>query len=117
MSLEDLGYNIIRTFLDNQEELYGFELGRVTAEHKERYTVKTENGETEAEVIGNLRFTAKSREDFPAVGDWVTLISYEPDFAIINKVLPRYSIIKRQAVGRYGEIQIIGTNIDYALKT
>ena len=62
-----------------------------------------------------MRFTATGREDFPAVGDWVTLLSYDPDFAIINEILPRFSIIKRQAVGQYCEIQIIGTNIDCAL--
>ena len=58
---------------------------------------------------------AKSREDFPAVGDWVTLTVYDSNFSIIHKVLPRFSIISRQAVGQFGEIQIIATNIDYAL--
>jgi len=61
-----------------------------------------------------MRFTAKSREDFPAAGDWVALTTYESGFAIIHKILPRFSIIKRQAVGQFGEIQIIATNIDYA---
>ena len=28
--------------------------------------------------------------------------------------MPRFSIIKRQAVGQFGEIQVIATNIDYA---
>jgi ribosome biogenesis GTPase len=61
-----------------------------------------------------MRFTAKNREDFPAVGDWVALTTYEHDFAIIHKILPRFSTIKRQAVGQFGEIQVIATNIDYA---
>jgi ribosome biogenesis GTPase len=61
-----------------------------------------------------MRFTAKSREDFPAVGDWVALKIYDQDFSIIHKILPRFSIIKRQAVGQFGEIQIIATNIDFA---
>jgi len=91
-----------------------FDVGRVIAEHKERYIVKTTEGEFESEITGNLRFTAKSRLDFPAVGDWVVLLTYEPDFAIIHQILPRFSIIKRQAVGQFGEIQVIATNIDYA---
>ncbi|MCG8309920.1 MAG: ribosome small subunit-dependent GTPase A, partial [Cytophagales bacterium] len=33
---------------------------------------------------------------------------------VINEVLPRFSIIRRQAVGQFGQVQIIGTNIDYA---
>ena len=90
-------------------------MGRVISEHKERYIVKTVNGESEAEITGNLRFSAKSREDFPAVGDWVALTMHDSDFSIIHGILPRFSVISRQAVGRFGEIQIIATNIDYAL--
>jgi ribosome biogenesis GTPase len=76
--------------------------------------VWTEKGELEAEITGNMRFTAKSREDFPAVGDWVALIVYDGDLAIIHQVFPRYSSIKRQAIGQFGEVQIIATNIDFA---
>ena len=76
--------------------------------------MRTDKGEFEAEITGNIRFTAKGREDFPAVGDWVALTTYDSDFAIIHKIFPRFSIIKRQAVGQFGEIQIIATNIDYA---
>ncbi|MBK8882780.1 MAG: ribosome small subunit-dependent GTPase A [Bacteroidales bacterium] len=114
MRLEDLGYNFNFEKFRKDNDLIDFETGRVIAEHKERYIVKTTKGEFEAEITGNLRFTAKSRADFPAVGDWVCLTTYESDFAIIHRIFPRFSIIKRQAVGQYGEIQIIATNIDYA---
>ena len=79
-----------------------------------KFTVRTANSEIEAEITGNLRFTSGSREDFPAVGDWVALLTYDSDFAIIHKILPRFSIIKRQAVAKFGEVQLIATNIDYA---
>ncbi|MBP7497976.1 MAG: ribosome small subunit-dependent GTPase A [Bacteroidales bacterium] len=114
MKLEDLGYNNDLELCRIEQGLEGFEIGRVITEHKERYIVKTTEDEFEAEITGNLRFTANSREDFPAVGDWVALTTYEEAFAIIHKILPRFSIIKRQAVGQFGEIQIIATNIDYA---
>jgi len=114
MNLSDLGYNAKMEKARQETEPGEFELGRITAEHKERYSVRTEKGEFDAEITGNLRFCAKGREDFPAVGDWVALTVYEPDLAIIHKILPRYSVIKRQAVGQYGEIQIIAANIDYA---
>jgi ribosome biogenesis GTPase / thiamine phosphate phosphatase len=114
MRLEDLGYNKNLEKLRIDNNLNSFEIGRVIAEHKERYIIKTENGEYEAEITGKLRFTAKNREDFPAVGDWVSLTTYDSDFAIIHEILPRFSIIKRKAVGQFGEIQIIATNIDYA---
>jgi ribosome biogenesis GTPase len=114
MKLEELGYNKNLEKAWMEQNLDGFVKGRVIAEHKERYIVRTTEGEFEAEITGNLRFTANSREDFPAVGDWVALTSYESDFAIIHQILPRFSVIKRQAVGQSGEIQIIATNIDYA---
>ncbi len=75
------------------------------AEHKERYTVVTEKGEYDAEITGNLRFSARSREDFPAVGDWVALTIYDPDFSVIHAIIPRFSILSRQAVGQFGEVQ------------
>jgi ribosome biogenesis GTPase / thiamine phosphate phosphatase len=115
MELKDLGYNDILEKFRIENNLKEFEIGRVVSEHKERYVVKTEKGEFEAEITGNLRFSAKGREDFPAVGDWVALTIYDSDFSIIHKILPRLSIISRQAVGQFGEIQIIATNIDYAL--
>jgi len=115
MKLEDLGYNDNLEKFRVENNLENFQIGRVIAEHKERYIVRVLNGEFEAEITGNMRFTANSREDFPAVGDWVALATYDPDFAIIHKIFPRFSTIKRQAVGQFGEIQIIATNIDYAL--
>jgi ribosome biogenesis GTPase len=114
MKLEDFGYNDKLQELRVENNLSDFEIGRVIAEHKERYIVKTEQGEFDAEITGNLRFSSKSREDFPAVGDWVVLTIHDSDFAIIHSILPRHSVISRQAVGKFGEIQIIATNIDYA---
>ncbi|MCC6411262.1 MAG: ribosome small subunit-dependent GTPase A [Saprospiraceae bacterium] len=114
MNLEDLGFNHKLEQFRTENNLETFETGRVIAEHKERYIVKTTNGEFEAEITGNLRFCAKNREDFPAVGDWVAMTTYDANFAVIHKIYPRFSILKRQAVGQFGEIQIIATNIDCA---
>ena len=115
MTLEDFGYNNRIESLKAESGITGFEIGRVIAEHKERYTVIAESGESEAEITGNLRYSASGREDFPAVGDWVALTTFDSDFSIIHKILPRSSVISRQAVGRPGEIQVIAANIDYAL--
>jgi len=114
MNLSDLGYTEELEEFRRCNQFTGFEPGRVIAEHKERYIVSTSEGETEAEITGNIRFTAKNREDFPAVGDWVFLISYDPGLAIIHKIFPRVSVIKRQSVSQFGEVQIIAANVDYA---
>lgn len=115
MTLEDLGYNDQLEKLRNENSLKEFDIGRVVSEHKERYVVKNDKGEFEAEITGHLRFSSKSREDFPAVGDWVAITIHDADFCIIHSILPRSSAISRQDVGKFGEIQIIATNIDYAL--
>jgi ribosome biogenesis GTPase len=115
MTTEDLGFNEQIKNAVNELELNDFVIGRVVLEHKERYIVKTEQGEFEAEITGNMRFAAVSREDFPVVGDWVALAVYDSGPAIIHKIFPRFSMIKRQAAGQSGELQIIAANIDYAL--
>ena len=115
MKLIDFGFNDELEKLRNQADYRDFEVGRITSEHKERYTVFSEKGEFEAEITGNLRFSASGREDFPAVGDWVALTILDSDFAIIHKIFPRNSVISRQAVGQSVEIQIIAANIDFAL--
>lgn len=114
MTIEDLGYNRKYEKYIAENKLENFSIGRVIAEHKERYIVISYDGECEAEITGYMRFSARSREDFPTVGDWVAINVYEHGFAIIHKILPRFSVIKRQAVSRTGEIQVIAANIDYA---
>ena len=114
MTLKDLGLTDDITAYLNNNNLSGFSVGRVTQEHRERYIVSTGVNEYDAEITGNLRFSAKSRRDFPAAGDWVTMTIYEPDLAIIHSVVPRKSVLERQAVGKTGEIQIISANIDVA---
>ena len=113
-SLSQLGLSSSLRDYINTQNLDGFEIGRVIAEYKERYIVKTSSAELDAEITGNMRFTAQSREDFPAVGDWVTAQVYDEHLAIIHKILPRFSIIKRQAAGNEGEVQLIATNVDVA---
>jgi ribosome biogenesis GTPase len=114
MNLLDLGLNNELTTYLRDNQLSNFSIGRVTQEHRERFVVSDGENEYEAEITGNLRFSANSRADFPAVGDWVTMTIYDSDQAIIQKILPRKSVLERQAVGKFGEIQIISTNIDVA---
>lgn len=114
MNLNDLGYHSNLDKYIEGNNIGSLIIGRVVSEHKERYMVKTPNADYEAEILGNLRFTAQSRTDFPAVGDWVAMAEYDKNKALIHHVLPRKTIIERQAVGKKGEKQIIATNIDCA---
>ena len=115
MTLQDLGYTEEHQKHRSENNLDSFDVGRVISEHKERYVVKTATQEYDSELIGNLRFTAESRSDFPAVGDWVAFSEYDEGKALIHAIYPRKSSIERQAVGKTGQVQIIATNIDFGL--
>lgn len=114
MKLEDIGYNEELKNHRKNQNLESFDVGRVISEHKERYIVKTAQKEYDAEIIGNLRYSAHQRSDLPAVGDWVAISEYDEEKVLIHALFPRKTIIERQAVGKYGKKQIIATNIDYA---
>lgn len=115
MTRKELGYTDDLDQYSKENNLEGFQPGRVISEHRERYVVLTDTGEYEAELMGNLRFAAESRYDFPAVGDWVAISAYDVDKALIHAIYPRHSLIERQAVGKVSQKQIIATNIDWGL--
>lgn len=117
MELEDLGYNSFFETSRRQMELDEFPVARVVAEYKEAYKVRNAKGEYLAKVTGKRMFTAGSREDFPAVGDWVAITELDSGKGVIEAVLPRRTIIQRASGGSKGErgaIKIIATNIDTA---
>ena len=90
----------------------GFVPARVAEEHRDRYAVFCTEGERAAEVTGRLRYTAASRQDFPAVGDWVALQLNGDSTAVIHAVLPRRSLLLRKAAGMLTEAQVIAANLD-----
>ena len=93
MKLEDLGYNEKFEQFRQENGLEDFEPARVIAEHRETYIVKTPSGEFEAEITGNLRYSAEGREYFPAVGDWVAVSVFDGGTAVIHQIFPRQSVI------------------------
>jgi len=113
-NMKYLGFTGRFSELIKHDDYAGYDLARVIVEHKERYTVQSDSGIYIAEITGNLRYTAKSRLDFPAVGDWVKITMMDAENAIILSIFPRFSMLERQAIGKFGEIQVIASNIDYA---
>jgi ribosome biogenesis GTPase / thiamine phosphate phosphatase len=86
---------------------------RVSLEHTHIYRVMAPDGERLARVSGRLRHGARSRADFPAVGDWVAVVTPPAGGeARIRAVLPRSSRFSRRAAGDPTEEQIIAANID-----
>lgn len=91
--------------------------GRIVLAHKGMYRVFTDQGEWLAKPSGKFGFT-HSREQHPAVGDWV-VVEQMPgeERAVIHHVLPRSSQFERKTAGRTAEIQLIAVNVDYAFLT
>ncbi len=119
LKLEDLGYS--EFFASSFDPLMsdGVSVGRVIAEHKGAYSVINERGIFFAKITGKQMFTALGRKDFPAVGDWVAISETGPGKAVIQKVLPRKTVISRNSgdrnkTGNKTNIQVIGANIDAA---
>ena len=111
--IEDLGYD---DFFESNRKKLGlgdFQIARVIAEYKGAYKVKNISSEYLAKITGRQMFKATSREDFPAVGDWVAITEADKEQATIHKVLPRRTVMKRKYSGK-NETQIIATNIDVA---
>jgi ribosome biogenesis GTPase / thiamine phosphate phosphatase len=113
MNISDLGWN--KFFEDNFTEFaaQGFIPARVSEEHKSNYRLFSDYGELSAEVSGKYRFSAESRGQFPAVGDWVA-ISHFPLEAkgIIQSLLPRKSVFERKVAGETTVEQVVAANVD-----
>ncbi|NTW30765.1 MAG: ribosome small subunit-dependent GTPase A [Candidatus Moranbacteria bacterium] len=120
MTLEDLGYD---DFFESSRAGRGSEgvrVARVIAQARGGYRVKDADGEYVAKVTGKRMFMASSREDYPAVGDWVELSDVAGGQAVIQDILPRRTVIRRKSVGKgngyegKSDVQIIATNVDVA---
>jgi ribosome biogenesis GTPase / thiamine phosphate phosphatase len=91
----------------------GFAAARVITEANEIYRLRGADGELWGDLAGGLRYRAASREELPAVGDWVVYRPVPPPSRPkVEAVLPRHSRLARKAAGERDEIQLIATNVD-----
>ncbi len=81
--IENLGWDDF--FESNREklELDDFSVARVTSEQRGAYKVKNSSGEFLAKITGKKMFEATSREDYPAVGDWLAITELDNNQAVI----------------------------------
>ncbi len=86
---------------------------RVARQDRERYVVLADDGAYGARVTGKMRSAARTRADFPAVGDWVA-VRTRPDegAATIHALLPRRSSFARKVAGETTEEQVVAANVD-----
>ena len=115
MNLSELGFDA--WFQQKRDEIKRPELNvaRITRVDRERYLVRNEQNELQAEPTGNLLFSVDSSQDLPSVGDWALVQYYnEGALAIIHELLPRKSFLRRKAAGKKIDYQMIASNIDVA---
>ena len=106
----------MKNYIDNIKKNIesGKFLGRVSAQHKNLYSVIVDGREIFAEVSGKFIFNANKKEDFASVGDYVLLDRNDDKNgnAIIEKVFERKTALKRKNQNN-GQNEILSTNIDY----
>jgi ribosome biogenesis GTPase len=115
MELTDLGFN--RWFQKKREELQrpDCDVARITRIDRDRYLVRNEENEVQAEPAGKLLSSAGSGQNLPCVGDWV-FVQYHNNgtLAIVHDVLPRKTFLRRKSAGKNVDYQMIASNIDVA---
>lgn len=114
MHLNQLGWNSYFETQFEKRKDEGFFPARVIAEFKNLYRIEWEKGEVEAQVSGKMMFDGISRNDYPAVGDWVVVeFPKQGVRGVIHAVLPRKSQFIRKMAGSKKDIQIVASNIDF----
>ena len=115
MELADLGFD--NWFQRKREELQipDCDVARITRVDRDRYLVRNERDEIQAEPTGKLLFSTESTQDLPCVGDW-GFVQYYNDgaLAIIHKLFPRKTFLRRKSAGKKVDFQMIASNVDVA---
>jgi len=115
MRLLDLGFD--SWFEAQSAKFYqeGCSFARISAVDRGTYLIRNEKGEVPAELTGRLSYLIDDSADLPCVGDWVTAQYYDNDTAaIIHKVFPRKTLLRRKTAGENVGYQMIAANIDTA---
>jgi ribosome biogenesis GTPase len=115
MELTDLGFD--RWFQKQREEFNRPDcaVARITRVDRDRYLVRNEEKEVQAEPVGKLLSVAASSQNLPCVGDWVFVRYYNDGaLAIVHDVLPRRTFLRRRSPGKNVDYQMIASNIDVA---
>lgn len=86
---------------------------RVISQEKGIYKVSSPAGVRAAAVSGKYRYEAQTPSDYPAVGDYVTVLwPDDVSSAVITALFPRKSCFMRKAAGTGNREQVVAANID-----
>lgn len=118
MELEALGFDPwFEGHAPNMADLAmdGCEFARVSAVDRGSCLIRGPWGEIPAELSGRLTHMTDSPSDLPCVGDWVTASRHNDGAAaIVHRVFPRRTFLRRKTPGANVDFQMIAANIDTA---
>ena len=115
MRLSDLGFDqwfeaLIIPFHEDDRGI-----ARISAVDRGSYLIRNELKEVPAELSGKLSYQTENSVDLPCVGDWVAAQYYNQGAAaIIHRVFPRKTFLRRKTAGEIVDFQMIAANIDIA---
>jgi ribosome biogenesis GTPase len=115
MKLRDLGFD--QWFEDHSSEIgqEGYSFARISAVDRGSYLIRNESKEVPAELSGKLSYQTENSIDLPCVGDWVAAEYYNDGAAaLIHRVFPRKTFLRRKTAGQNIDYQMIAANIDIA---
>jgi ribosome biogenesis GTPase len=113
MKLIDFGFDAWFESHAAEFSLDGCGFARVCAVDRGSYLIRNESREVPAELSGKLSHQIDSPADLPCVGDWVTAhFCNEGSTAIIRRVFPRKTFLRRKTPGKNIHFQMIAANID-----
>jgi len=115
MKLRDLGFDQWFEAHSTEFRQEGCSFARISTVDRGSYLILNESKEVPAELTGKLSYQIESSVDLPCVGDWVTANYYNNDTtAIIHRVFPRKTFLRRKTAGEKVDYQMIAANIDIA---
>jgi ribosome biogenesis GTPase len=115
MKLSDLGFD--QWFEEHITPFHEDDriIARISAVDRGSYLIRDELKEVPAELSGKLSYQTENSVDLPCVGDWVTAQYYNHGTkAIIHRVFPRRTFLRRKTAGDVVDFQMIAANIDTA---
>jgi ribosome biogenesis GTPase len=116
MNIRELGFDGWFAARAEDMDQEGLAPARVSAVDRGACLVSLGGPDIPAELSGRLWFQADSPDHLPCVGDFVAVRLYNAgQSAIIERVLPRRTFLRRRAAGDSSGTQMIAANIDMAL--
>lgn len=86
--------------------------GRVITVNKTNYIVSIEQVMYQAILSGRFRFMVQGEEDYPVTGDYVNIRMINENEGIIESVLSRENVLRRNSVRQDRSTQIFASNIN-----